>query len=295
MEKYGGYDKPKNRRVHYGNKIFKEKLRQYGKDITIDRTPCIGIIENNQNPYSDNKEDRVLQVGLNTELNRGSYIGYDNSFYLVITGIDKYDVSKDCKIRKCNQMLKWVTNDGRVIEYPCIISNDAYGSKMNTNNDHLSDIDTKAKIEVQYNSDTREIGRNHRFLFNNSKYDIFKSLDVNTSIKEGILTIITKKDTYRQEDDLENNIAYNKIENHNEEDVLYGIIGDDFIKVDTVKEYVINPHKSVEWEVDSEVAEICSCGDNSCEVLAKVRDEVFVLSAWSDNKKISETTISIDR
>ena len=44
MDKYTGYDRPINRRIHYLSRIFNERLRQYGKDILLDGEKVKGII-----------------------------------------------------------------------------------------------------------------------------------------------------------------------------------------------------------------------------------------------------------
>lgn len=45
MDKYTGYDRPINRRIHYLSRIFKEQLRQYGKNILLDNEEVKGIIK----------------------------------------------------------------------------------------------------------------------------------------------------------------------------------------------------------------------------------------------------------
>ena len=88
MDKYIGYDRPINRRIHYLSRIFKEQLRQYGKNILLDNEEVKGIIKNNQNPYSENKEDRVLDIPLNVKVRKGCYINYDDVTYMAITDVD---------------------------------------------------------------------------------------------------------------------------------------------------------------------------------------------------------------
>ena len=156
MDKYTGYDRPINRRIHYLSRIFNEQLRQYGKNILLDNEEVKGIIKNNQNPYSENKEDRVLEIPLNVKVRKGSYIKYDDVTYMAITDVDKYEVSQDCKIRKCGCIFKWQEHEtGEIIDIPCIVSYQSYGVKIfQATNDFFNEVSTNIDVQVQRNEIT---------------------------------------------------------------------------------------------------------------------------------------------
>ena len=295
MDRYTGYDKPKNRRIHYLNRIFNEQLRQYGKDIIIDDISHRGVIENNQNPYSENKEDRILKVKLDTELKCGSYVILDNEHYLVITDIDKYEVSKDCKMRKCRSSLKWKDENNVTHEFYCTLSKDSYGSKSLANNEMLTFGDSKGKIFVQDNEFTRKIKTNWRFIMNGSETDIYKVIDISRATTTGLIEIVAQKDIKKAEDDIESSIAFNNF-NEVSNESKYIIQGSENVKVGKTESYIITPHLDVDWRVDnSNVAEIISTKNGMCTILGKIKDEIVTLSAYLKESKIAEINISVDR
>lgn len=197
MDKYIGYDRPINRRIHYLSRIFKEQLRQYGKNILLDNEEVKGIIKNNQNPHSENKEDRVLEIPLNIKVRKGSYIKHDDVTYMAITDIDKYEVSQDCKIRKCGCIFKWQEHEtGEIIDIPCIVSYQSYGVKIfQATNDFFNEVSTNIDVQVQRNEITEKIPVNFRMCFGNSEHGIYKVGDIAT-YSEGILKFTCKKDKY---------------------------------------------------------------------------------------------------
>ena len=63
-------------------KIFEKQLKSpEGRDLEIDGVPVRGIIYNKTNPYSDT-EYRTMSVRKDVEVRRGSYILFNNEYYL---------------------------------------------------------------------------------------------------------------------------------------------------------------------------------------------------------------------
>ncbi len=288
---------PNEIKIRHGIKIFMKQLNSpEGQDIEIDGVPCRGIIYNHLNDLSD-KEFRGLNVPLGTDIKNGSYVLYNNAYYLnTNTLADNHYSYLGCKITYCNQRLKWKGlpkewEDG----FPCSMSNDSYGSKQNRNSDFISEIDTKMKILVQANEYTEKIRRDMRFVFNHSEFDIFRVTDITRSTQEGIITIIAAKDTLRMEDDLENNLAFNEfriVPPTPEEPKDYVILGEETIRLN--KEYVYNlePLENVRFEVDyPDVIAITEQGNGSCKILVRIKDEVCTLSAIDQIDKVVATKV----
>lgn len=219
--------------------------------------------------------EKKIIVLPDTEVGNGDYILYDDKTFIV-EQIEDNLISPVLKCVKCNQNITW---KGLDIKLPVFITNDAYGSKILTDNSFLSNTDTKAKILIQNNKYSRKIKRDWRFIFNSSEFDIFKVIDITRSMNDGIITLICKKDKVMVEDDLENNIAFN--DNFTVE--RYEIDGLPSIKVYEVTKYTTRANVS-KWKIDDEeIASIVISDTNSCEITAKLKDEYFILQG-TDSK-----------
>lgn len=286
MDNYTGYSRPQNRRVHYLNRIFNEQLKQYGKNILIDGKEIKGMIKNNQNPYSENKEDRVLEIPLDVNICKGSYIKDKNSTYMVITDIDEYEVSKDCKIRKCGCILKWIDEKGDIQEFPCIVSYQSYGVKIfQSNNDFLQETSTNIDVEIPRNTITENIPLSLRVMFGNSQHGIYKVGDIST-YEQGILKLTCKKDKYLEGlDDIENNLPWNGEIDTPTPSTNYIIQGEDTIKVNKEYIYTVEPQEGVitfsldEYTISENIAEIISTDSYSCVVKAVISNELGTIQA----------------
>lgn len=284
-------------KIRHGIKIFNKQLQSpEAHDIEIDGVKCRGIIYNHINDLGDN-EYRGLNVPIGTNIKNGSYVLYDNEYYINTNKkADNHYAYLGCKITLCNQKLKWKGlpkqwEDG----YPCYMSNDSYGSKQSRNSDFISEIDTKMKILVQANEHTKKIKRDMRFVFNKSEFDIFRVTDITTSTQEGIVSIIAAKDTLRVEDDLENNLAFNepRIYTPTENIKNYSISGDESVRLG--KEYIYTVESNLEGMSftvdDTDIAEVISIQNNTCKVVIKARDEIFKLSVIDKDNNILSSKI----
>lgn len=304
MDNYSGYSKPKNRRIHYLGRIFKEQLKQYGKDISIDGNKYKGLIKNNQNPYSENKEDRVVELPLDIDIHKGSYIGHGKHTYMVITDIDEYEVSQDCKIRRCGCILKWIDKNGDIQEYPSIVSYQSYGVKIfQSNNDFIQETSTNIDVEIPRNSITEQIPLSLRIMFGKSQFGIYKVGDIST-YEEGILKLTCKKDKYLENlDDIENNLPWNGEDNTNPQPPSptdYAIEGEGTIKINKEYTYTVTPQEGdISFELDeyavSENIVEMNTSDYSCTLKALFSDELITLSAVKDGQVVASIDIDTVR
>ena len=276
-------------------KIFEKQLKSpEGRDLEIDGVPVRGIIYNKTNPYSDT-EYRTMSVRKDVEVRRGSYILFNNEYYLNTNDIDIYaETYKSFKITKCTRILK-IRGLGEELEkgFPCIMSNDSYGSKQNRSNDFLSEIDTKMKIVVQENQFTKRLKRDMRFMFNNSEFDIFRVIDITTSVQPGLITLTCSKDPLRKEDDLENGYAFNilTIDNILNPPREVTLEGAESIRVNREEKYIVKPEDGqYVFSIDDiDVCEITDIVDNTCTVKALVKDEICSLTIKDGNDNIVAT------
>lgn len=94
---------------------------------------------------------------------RGTLFDYDDNYWLCYETPTRLEAYSHCKIRRCNNWLKWVDLDtGILYEHPCVVDytlSSANAQTSKTINQANSHID----IMVQGNVDTLKIAKNRRF------------------------------------------------------------------------------------------------------------------------------------
>lgn len=239
--------------------------------------------------------DKRIYLLPDLKVDEGSYISYEDKIYLVSEFEDNL-ISPMCKGTLCNQMLK--LPNGK--EYPCVIANDAYGSKINLSNDFIGQIDTKLKIQIQANTEVlRECKLDMRCMFNHSKFDIFKCTDINTSVKKGVVTLIAKKDVYLDGlDNLEENIAFNGVENNKVQDSNeYVILGEDTIRINNNFEYILGPtnegaiYSLDNYTIENNISAIVSQSNGKCILKANISDEIITLNCSINGEIVASKDI----
>lgn len=212
MDNFIEYKKDNNlSKVNSGKKIFEKQLSYLeGDNIIIDGVPLKALVINDDNIYNEKKEFRTVCMRCNEKCEHGSYVFYKGEYYIVVTDIDDHYYYKSCKMRKCNTNLIWELN-GKIYNYPCLTTNDSYGVKVLSDNDYVRSQNIKLQILVQANNDTNMVIPDMRFIFNNSEFDIYSVVDINSSIIKGVLTFTCEKSVLQPQDDLKNNLAFNPI------------------------------------------------------------------------------------
>lgn len=297
MNNYKSYDRIENFNKYSAKKLFEVQLESVGSIIKINNKVTKGIITNEINPYAENKEDRTLKVWEEEDLKKGDYIEYGSEVYLVVSDIDVYVdknyAYKDCKIRKCNQIIH-MPND---INIHAIVEGESYGVKLIGSSDYFSEADTKVKVTVGDNEVNRKyLVLDSRFCFGNSEHGIYKNADISV-YQKGLLVNICKKDKYLKGlDDLNTGVMYQgnteNLPDIPQEPTNYEIVGQDTIKINSEYTYSLSPSNTnaifslVEYSEGT--AEIVSQSNGECIIKAIKSDEVITLSA-SVNEKVVAT------
>ena len=107
------------------------------------------------------------------EAGRGRYFKWANNYWLVYeTTTSELETISTCNIRRCNNWLKWLTDKGEVIQYPCVIEGD-----LTSANAQVAKTITQANghinLIVQGNKDTLSLIRNQRILINHIPYKFY--------------------------------------------------------------------------------------------------------------------------
>lgn len=199
-----------NKQIEGGKKIFKIQLKSAeGRDLEIDGIQTRGILLNHLNDMSTTKEQRGLNVELDTIIDVGSYVKdiAEDKIYMVVSNIDNHYSYKTCTLSYCNQTINW---KGLKAPIPCVCEDTAYNDKGEINIDYFSMVDGKIAVYVPVNEITNQIKQNMRFIFNHNAMMIFEAILIKNVTTPNIYKIVMKKVEYfKEKDDLENNIAYN--------------------------------------------------------------------------------------
>lgn len=313
MKDYNEFNKSENKKnLDSGKVIFDKSISKLeGNNVEIDGVGYKVIVVNKENKYSTTKEFRNILFYKDIPCRVGSYVKYNNEMYMVTSNLDDHYYYYSAKIQKCVNLLKWKTVNGEIVQFPCILSNDAYGVKIITSGETGGENSVKMKVEVQMNKTTLTIIPDYRFMFSCSKNDIYKTSKVEL-IKDGIITLTTTISIFQQEDDIINMIAYNELVNNKENtnddnniDILptnsYEIIGDDNMVHKNNYIYELS-HENINcmWyldnnSIDLNIAKIVSQDYSQCNLYAceTLNTDVCILYAKEDNTILAKKKITI--
>lgn len=282
---------------YWTNRKFKD---DYSYHKAIIKTPSLeeSEVDTRIVNNSTDLDTKFIYFRPDSNIELGSYVCYDDDIvgkktYLI--ELFEYNlISPYGKAYECNNNLIWEEN-GKVYSYPCTEENSSYGSKQTKSDDRIMTDDTKAKLRVQNNVNTEKIKKSQRFIFSNSSEDIYSVVDINKSIYKGQIELTLKKEVQRNEDDMENNIGYNKNSNI---DYNIDIIGKDAIILNENTVFTVNNDENVNlvWSINNSNAIIVSSNNNRCIVKGLVRGKVFKLTCKdTSGNLISEKNIGITR
>lgn len=272
------------------------RLAKYKKADIEESTKDIRVV--NVDNDSDAKKIYILP---NDILDVGDYLFFDK-YWWIIDGFNNNLPSLCSTSLKCKQSISWKDDNGKVYCYPCNIQNDSYGAKILLSNDAFGEVSQKCKVIIQNNEDTLKFLRpDFRFILSNSDTDIYKVGTRDVGIDNGIITLTCSKDVLKDEDDLENNIAYNGVTNNETDnndseqtETTYIITGSPKLIKDKQQTYELNEEvQGIEWRldqmsIDAELAEIVSQDNKTCVLTTTCGDgEPVTLSCYLDNKEIA--------
>lgn len=96
----------------------------------------------------------------------GEMFKWKNSYWIAINTNNFESIPVSCVVRRCNNVLRWISEDGSVIEEPCIIAYEIWEG-TNYSNQNLTLTAGYIKLFCQKNTLTNKIKPNKRFIFGN--------------------------------------------------------------------------------------------------------------------------------
>ena len=221
-----------------------------------------------------------------TEVNIGSYIKFDDKYYLV----KEYEyniISPFAKVVFCNQSINFA--DGTSL--PCTAEGESYGVKMTATNDILLETDTKVKCTVGRNILSEKIEPDFRIIFEHSKQGIYRAGDTTHYVK-GLIIITCKKDKYYENlDDLKNNVAWQFNYDYDTPNKNYNIIGLDTIRVNEYSEYKLEPNVNCIFIVDGDEVNYENTSEGIIRIRCTKANELIKLKAAIDGKIVCSKNI----
>ena len=174
--------------------------------------PAIGV-----NLDDDYKK---LLFGTQKSVSMGDYFYFDNNYWVTINTGNIKSISSSCSIKRCNNTIRWLAEDGSIYSYPCSIGYTIARSKdMISSSAGFPMLEGLIEVLVQDNAITSTIQPNQRFLFGHPQnwvaYKIegggirnYMNLETTNNTSYGLLNFImeaTAEDP--QTDDFANGIA----------------------------------------------------------------------------------------
>lgn len=216
---------------------------------------AIHDLSNNDKRALDEKQI-LLPKDANVDV--GCYLIFDNCYWIIIFKEHRsIDSHKKFIIRRCNQILKYMLL-GEVYEIPVSIENLTMYSDGLADLKFTSQQDAKRMITFGSNPVTRTILANTRMMLTGKT--VFRVTHINDfeyngrySGSDGIIKTLVLQTTIRDEDDLENNIAWNDISAPPKEiPIEKEIIGDSSIMVGSKKKYMSEDLEfTTSWKIET--------------------------------------------
>ena len=110
---------------------------------------------------------------INSEAGRGRYFKWANNYWIVYeTTTHELETISTCNIRRCNNWLKWLTDKGEVVQYPCVIEGELTSANAQVAKT-ITQANSHINVIVQGNKDTLSLVKNTRIMFNRSVYKFY--------------------------------------------------------------------------------------------------------------------------
>lgn len=141
-------------------------------DFIFNKIPCwIGTVADSiVNTDKDVNDYRTLYFQDCThDTGRGTYYKWGDNYWLAYDSTTELETISNVKIRRCNNILKWIDDNGKLVEYPCILEYDLTSTKSQVTK-NVTVTNSHVVVIVQGNKNTHKLIKNQRFLLNKVPY-----------------------------------------------------------------------------------------------------------------------------
>lgn len=220
-------------------------------------------------------DEKKVLVPKDVNVDVGCYFFWDNCYWIIIFKEHKtLNTYKKFIARRCNQMLNYKYR-GTIYRIPVSIENLTMYSDGLADLKYTSQQDSKRMFTFGSNPITRTIIPNTRVML--TRKTVFRVTHINDfeyngayTGANGIIKTLVLQTTLVDEDDLENNVAWNKNSEEVETPTTSKIIGDKHVMIGARKTYVFKDFNSdtMTWKVSGNSDAFTSTieGDNSLSI-----------------------------
>ena len=175
-----------------------QKASIEGYSVTIDGITEQVVIQEHTNPLNADRLDKKLHCDLDTLINTGSIIEFNNKIFLVMSEPVNNLAYISAKIVECNETLKWQDSIGFKYSIPCIATRSLL-TKMDIKetNYAISLLQGEMNVFVSNNITTETIIALQRFYLGNYTYEVSGIDDISNI---GIIKFTMKTSTKAESD-----------------------------------------------------------------------------------------------
>lgn len=234
------YQKDQTQEVfEYNQALFNEQFELLGNVYTIEEelvrgtqifTPIRASVNTirSLNSKTDIVDDyrSLLFKNLKYDAWLGKRYRFANNIWITVNINSINTVANHSVVQRCNNVLRWIDNDGYLYEEPCIINSNI--SRTTTEQGtHIEVIDGELNVILQYNDITNKIGINQKFVIGGQTY-IVKMIDKGRRMATfdensvGLITLYLDVVVSSTDDDIDKIINDNN--NDNDDSVLNGVV-----------------------------------------------------------------------
>jgi hypothetical protein len=177
------------------------------------RTVYLNGIEYDARVSVDNKETvKEILFRPDTVIDKGDVINFDGTHWLVNNTYDN-DIYPTCSVELCNEWLRWIDDNNNSFAYPCVVSGKSYDLDDLKEGKYIIYSETTVEIYCQYNTDTKTIKPQTRFIFNGKPYQI-DGVDAVSDVAfgKGLIRLKATETLVETDDNIPENIADNRDE-----------------------------------------------------------------------------------
>ena len=189
---------------------------EYGFNIDSYEAQDNKIIQNVSIINSDNLNEKTIISMPGEDIELGSLVHWMDNYWLVTERDANTTVYTKAKLIQCNHILKWLSDDGVIMEQWCVVEDGTkyLSGELEDRNFVVTRGDSRISIQIARNKHTVRFGRERRFLVDDVdsphklSYALTKPLKVGISYnQQGTMKFVLQEVTATEDDNHELGIA----------------------------------------------------------------------------------------
>lgn len=201
------------------NKEFRYLTRQLPKSLSYHTLLIDGAERSLAVINSDNLNIKTLCTMPGEDLTCGALVDWMDNKWLITEKDANNELYTKCKMKQCNHILRWVSDDKAILEQWCIVEDGTKYLTGETENGNRNDVgiyvgDTRISVTLPRNEHTVKIGRSQRFLIDDPDSETILAYRVSKPFKlggvyngSGVVSFVMTEENTTDDDNLDLMIA----------------------------------------------------------------------------------------